>query len=157
MGLRAERAAGVVVALASVALVVSAFFPVLLPGTVLDLAARQSFSGACHQLADRSAHVSGHALALCHRCIGIVAGLGIGGVLVAFGLRFDPLRRAYWAFAVAPIAIHVALRWVLPITDLAELRVITGLAFGIFAGAAVAIAVAATSRSPGFARTETQP
>lgn len=156
MGGRAQRAMGVAVALAGAALVASAFFPVLFPGTVLELAARQSFSSGCHQIAERSAHFNGHALALCHRCIGIVAGIGAGGVLVALGLRIDPMRRALWVLAVAPIAIHVALRWILPATDLAELRVVTGLVFGTFAGAASATALAAIRRPRGFARPETQ-
>ncbi|MCC7541591.1 MAG: DUF2085 domain-containing protein [Deltaproteobacteria bacterium] len=143
MGLtsRNVRIAGLGIALAGVVLVVGAVLPAIYPDTLVELVLRPAFRG-CHQLADRSPHLEGHAFALCHRCFGIVAGVALGGLLAVLGLKIDPSRRWSWVAAASPIAVHVALRWIVPATDLAWLRVATGLVFGTFAGAAVAVALA---------------
>ena len=37
-----------------------------------------AFSRVCHQLADRSLHLAGHPIAVCHRCLGIYLGFWLG-------------------------------------------------------------------------------
>lgn len=36
------------------------------------------FHQVCHQMAERSFHVFGHPLAVCHRCFGLYLGFGVG-------------------------------------------------------------------------------
>ncbi len=135
-----------VAALAGAALVGAALVPVLAPSTIVAEAARRVLHAVCHQEPSRSFFIDGHQLGVCHRCIGIYVGLFFGALAAAGGLRASPGSRLGWALAAAPIAVHVALRYILPSTDLADVRVATGLWFGIYAGAAFAAALADVGR-----------
>lgn len=100
--------------------------------------ARLAFSPICHQEAARSPFFAGEQLAVCHRCSGIYAGLLAGALLALFGLFLDPENRKHWWWALAPMPVHVALRYLWPASDIAELRVITGLLFGAWGASVLA-------------------
>ncbi len=82
-------------------------------GGLLAPLAYELFSSVCHQFADRSFHLAGHPLAVCHRCFGFYVGFTLGLVVLPL-LR--PVRdwllahpRAILLF-LAPTAID----WLLP-------------------------------------------
>lgn len=71
------------------------------------------FAPVCHQIAERSFHLAGHALAVCHRCFGFYVGFTLGLAVLPSVRRFrdwllDRPRRIL--FFLAPTAID----WLLP-------------------------------------------
>ena len=71
------------------------------------------FAPLCHQIAERSFHLAGHPLAVCHRCFGFYVGFTLGLAVLPFVRRFrdwllDRPRRIL--FFLAPTAID----WLLP-------------------------------------------
>ncbi|MXX77249.1 MAG: DUF2085 domain-containing protein [Holophagales bacterium] len=71
------------------------------------------FAPVCHQIAERSFHLHGHPLAVCHRCFGFYVGFTLGLAVLPFVRRFrdwllDRPRRIL--FFLAPAAID----WLLP-------------------------------------------
>ena len=59
----------------------------------------------CHQLTERSFHLSGHKMGLCARCFGIFAGMSVFGVIsLILKRRFSLPLTAMFAF-VAPMAV----------------------------------------------------
>lgn len=135
----AARWCGLALGAVAALVVLLDLLPALLPGTPFDWAARLAFHGLCHQLPERSPSIDGHVLAVCHRCTGIYAGVWLGGVLAALGVRVPAERRAFWAAAVAPIALHVPASWIFPVLDIPALRVVSGLLTGAASGAALAL------------------
>ncbi len=122
--------------------------PIFAPGSVLAPIARITFHGLCHQSVARSFVVDGHAMAICHRCSGIYAGIALGALAVALGLRVRSSSLAGWAIAALALGGHVALGWIAPeLFDRALLRVASGVAFGAFAGAALATALSSLARA----------
>ena len=93
------------------------------------------FAPVCHQIAERSFHLAGHPLAVCHRCFGFYAGFTLGLVVLAL-LRpahdwlLDRPRRIL--FFLAPTAID----WLLPLNTPAS-RFITA----VLAAAPIAVLV----------------
>ena len=93
------------------------------------------FAPVCHQLAERSFHLAGHPLAVCHRCFGFYAGFTLGLIVLPL-LRpvrnwlLDKPRRIL--LFLAPTAID----WLLPINTPAS-RFVTAL----LAAAPIAILV----------------
>ena len=75
----------------SAALLAAAALPALASGPLAE-AVHAAFGGVCHQIADRSPHLAGEPLALCHRCTGMLAGLAAGAALAPLVLR--PISRA---------------------------------------------------------------
>lgn len=72
------------------------------------------FAPVCHQIAERSFHLDGHPLAVCHRCFGFYVGFTLGLAVLPFVHRFrdwllDRPRRIL--FFLAPTAID----WLLPV------------------------------------------
>lgn len=72
------------------------------------------FAPVCHQIAERSFHLAGHPLAVCHRCFGFYVGFTLGLAVLPFvrGFRdwlLDKPRRIL--FCLAPTAID----WLLPV------------------------------------------
>lgn len=64
------------------------FVPVETAGWIM-----KAFAPVCHQLADRSFHIDGVQLAVCHRCLGAYIGLLTGVVTFLFMGRWSiPLR-----------------------------------------------------------------
>ena len=84
----------------------------------------------CHQDPERSFHIFGEALGVCHRCSGI--GLGIGVGLVALKAPHSRLRLS-WRMLTSTIA---AASILLVVDVLGEsnstMRVLTGVLFGVF-------------------------
>ena len=101
---------------------------------------RHAFSAVCHQIPERSPHLAGAPVALCHRCSGILAGLvlGVGAspLLSAHLLGLvNRSRQGRWLLAaLAPTALDWASAalglW--PNTPVS--RVATGMIFGAAAG-----------------------
>jgi len=97
-----------------------------------------AFSGACHQIAERSPHLAGVQLAVCHRCYGIYLALPLASVAFLYLRRWDArLNR------LAPVLICVALMvpgvdWLGDVFGLwqntAPSRLLTGAFFGLVAG-----------------------
>ncbi len=124
------------------ALAVLAALPAVVGGT-LGAAIHHAFSVACHQIADRSPHIAGEPIALCHRCSGILAGLVLGIALVP--LASDALRnlanrgaQARWLLlAAVPTAVDWALGALGVWANTPGSRVLTGLVFGLAAGVMV--------------------
>ncbi len=85
-----------------------ALVPALAPGPLAD-ALRLAFHAVCHQMPERSFHLNGHALAVCHRCTGIYAGLLAGSLVFPWVARWDAglwrHARALIAFSLAPLAL----------------------------------------------------
>ncbi len=114
--------------------------PMLWPGTPVAMSARIVFAGLCHQEAARSFSIDGHAMAVCHRCAGIYAGLALGA-LAAFAIAADPRSLRVWALGGAPLALQVLLAWAWPALDLWWLRTATGLVAGGVGGLLLARAL----------------
>lgn len=49
----------------------------------------EAFAPVCHQLPERSMHMSGTALAVCDRCLGIYIGAGAGAVVARMAAGFE--------------------------------------------------------------------
>ncbi len=91
------------------------------------------FSSACHQIPERCFNLSGHTLAVCHRCFGIYLGLFIGSLVAfeKFSVQRSPLLLRMWVVAAGTPLIFDTL---LPFTGLwtngSLSRFLTGLIFG---------------------------
>jgi len=80
---------------------------------------------------------------VCHRCTGIYAGLALGGVAALLSPRVPFDRGAWWALALGPLTLQIALGLGVPALDRWWLRLGTGLTFGALTALAVAQAIAA--------------
>lgn len=72
----------------------------------------RAFAGLCHQQAERSFAVGGHALAVCARCVGIYGGFAACSLVypLARGLRGTEAPARKWlALAVLPTAVDFLL------------------------------------------------
>jgi uncharacterized membrane protein len=80
--------------------------------SVLALAIYRTFSGACHQIPERSFYLDGHPLAVCARCTGIYLGFAVAVLLYplvrSLGRTDAPARR-WLLIALAPTLIDFAL------------------------------------------------
>lgn len=145
-GARRRRVVGVGLAVATGALVAAAAAPWVGGWPELAAGARFALHGLCHQLPERSFGDGTHAMALCHRCTGIYAGVGLGGLAAALGLRADPRAPRVWALVAGVMAVQVGAGWVVDAADQWSLRLITGLLLGAWGGVALANAFDPTSR-----------
>lgn len=112
-------------------------------------AVHRAYAWLCHQLPDRSPHVHGVPLALCHRCFGIAGGLLAGVALapVLFGVapRLEEMARRRIGPLLAVAFLPLAVDWVLGAlgvwanTPLS--RTLTGAVFGLAAGVVLALGV----------------
>ena len=117
-----------------------------------------AFAPACHQLPARSPHLGGVQLAVCHRCLGVYAGLAVG-VVAFLGLRrWDAWLHRHAAgvlgAALAPAAVDWLAPWAsvlapaLALTNTPLSRSLTGAVLGLALGYFAARAGAhATARS----------
>ena len=97
----------------------------------------RAFAGFCHQQAERSFSLDGHALAVCARCTGIYAGFAACALLypLARGLRrVDAPARRWLLLALLPTALDFALNFVGLWSNTHASRALTGAIAG--AGAA---------------------
>lgn len=114
----------------------------------------QGFSWACHQLPERSFHVDGVQLAVCHRCYGIYWGLPVA-VMAFLGLsRWDHYINPRAKYILAGSALPPAIDWLGGVLGLwvntPETRVITGAVFGLVVGYFLARAFVAAFVRPTF-------
>ncbi len=97
-----------------------------------------AFSGACHQIPERSPHFLGVALAVCHRCYGAYLALPLAALVFRFAGRWDGRvnRRAPILLTLAVAAPGVDwLGDVIHIWSNTPLsRMLTGAVFGLTAG-----------------------
>jgi uncharacterized membrane protein len=106
------------------------------------------FSGVCHQLPDRSPHIDGVALAVCHRCYGIYWGLflAVAGFLAMY--RWDAFLYRRAPVVLAASLVPLSIDWLGDAlgfwTNTPHSRLLTGLVFGIVAGYFVARGVIET-------------
>lgn len=117
-------------------------------------AVRHAFAGVCHQMPDRSPHVHGVSLALCHRCLGVVAGLALGvlvGPLLPSGL-FGRLAGARPLLVLGVAAVPTSVDWLLGVAGVwantGASRLASGALFGVAAGLLIAVAFCAPRRVP---------
>ncbi len=112
-------------------------------GEQVRIALMLGFDPLCHQIAERSPHVDGVQLAVCHRCYGILVGLAIGPI-AALIIRGRVNRHA--SLLIVASLVPLALDWGLGIVGIwantAESRLITGAIFGVAAGILVTRAMA---------------
>ena len=102
----------------------------------------------CHQLPERSFAVGGVPVALCHRCLGIVAGFVAGAALVPllgpWRARVERAERAALALALALAAAD----WLLGVAGLWANTPATRVGTGLLVGAAVGYLIARTASAP---------
>lgn len=103
----------------------------------------KAFAPVCHQLADRSFHVDGVQLAVCHRCLGAYVGLLAGALLFLITARESKSLRPITLLLLA--ALPGVVDWsgdVLGLwTNTPLSRVLTGAFFGLLAGTILGSAV----------------
>lgn len=121
---------------------IGAFLPPLVDGGA-RVVARQAFALACHQLPARSFAIGGVPLAVCHRCLGIYAGLLAGTLtwpLLGARLRGWVGQRA-GAMLLAAGA-PAALDWALGVAGLWANTAFTQTGTGALLGAAMGLVFA---------------
>lgn len=95
----------------------------------------EAFAPVCHQIAERSFHLAGHPLAVCHRCFGFYAGFTLGLIVLPL---FRPTRD--WLLEkprrILLFLTPTAIDWLLPINTPAS-RFVTA----VLAAAPIAILV----------------
>ncbi|MGB3543148.1 DUF2085 domain-containing protein [Rubrivirga sp.] len=130
---------------ATALVIVAAALPPVLDDPASGLL-HHAFSSICHQLPERSIHVDGRAVALCHRCTGMLLGLW-AGLFSAIGLRpigsagrsaLEDVRSSRQGLWLVVFLVPTAIDWALgaggvwantPIS-----RMLTGAVFGAAAG-----------------------
>ncbi len=124
---------------ATLALAALAVAPPVIGGAAGDVV-HHAFSVACHQMAERSPHLAGGPIALCHRCFGILTGLVVGVAAVpalAAGWRQRVASGAQAGWLVAAV-VPTAVDWLLGATGVwantPASRLLTGALFGLAAG-----------------------
>ena len=92
------------------------------------------FSYVCHQIPERSLHISGHQMAVCSRCFGVYFGLFAGILIYPLWRRIDdiePIPRIWLFLSLVPITID----WLLTIFGIWEnthlSRLVTGFILGV--------------------------
>ena len=103
----------------------------------------QAFAPVCHQLAERSFHVDGVQLAVCHRCLGAYVGLLVGVLLFLVPAWESKSLRPLVLLVIA--ALPGVVDWSGDVVGLwvntPMSRVLTGAFFGIPAGTILGSAV----------------
>ena len=119
----------------------------------LGAAVHGGFAWLCHQLPARSPHTHGVPWALCHRCLGILAGVGLGLAMApALPARavaaVDRLRPGCLiVVALVPLAVDWSLMALGLWTNTPASRVATGVVFGLAAGVVLALALRQPARA----------
>lgn len=133
-------------------LAVLAVLPPLVGGTV-GAGLHAAFSAVCHQIPDRSPHLHGDPIALCHRCFGILTGLLVGlAVVPALGQavvsRMTHSAQPMWlVVAVIPTALDWGLGALGLLANTPASRLLTGAVFGLVAGAILGANLVASPRA----------
>ena len=72
----------------------------------------KAFSFVCHQIPERSFHLSGHQFGVCSRCTGLYTGFAVAALIYPLArslTRTDTPSRVWLILAAAPLAIDFAL------------------------------------------------
>ena len=72
----------------------------------------QAFSFVCHQIPERSFHLSGHQFGVCSRCTGLYTGFAVAALIYPFARslkRTDTPARVWLILAALPLGIDFAL------------------------------------------------
>ena len=133
------------------ALLALAAVPALADGPLAD-AVHRGFAGVCHQMPSRSPHLAAGPMALCHRCVGMLAGLVLGVILAPAAVR--PLARAarqrlarvprrhraalVLSLAAVPTTVDWALGALGLVANTPASRTLTGAVLGLAAGLVIA-------------------
>ena len=111
----------------------------------------QGFSAVCHQLPARSPHVHGTPLAVCHRCLGIYAGLAAGGLLMPIIPSWAQTIHSYARYILIGALTPLAFDWLVDAvglwTNTPVSRMLTGSLVGLVAGVLIASSLVRTQRS----------
>ena len=135
--------------------VVAAALPPVLEDPASGLL-HNAFSSICHQLPERSIHIGGDSVALCHRCTGILLGLW-AGLLGAIGLwtALEAVRSSRQGLWLAVCLVPTAVDWALGASGVwantPTSRMLTGAVFGIAAGLILAANLLAPRPRPNLA------
>lgn len=119
------------------AVLIAVFLPPFLSETAAGLI-RGAFSTLCHQLPDRTMMIGGQTLAVCHRCVGIYAGIVAAAILFPLLVRWNE-ELVRFAGPIILIALLVpGVDWLGEVVGLwhnsPASRTITGFVFGFPAG-----------------------
>ena len=132
-------------------LVLLATLPPFLPEP-WRLALMDAFAPVCHQIPDRSPHIDGVALAVCHRCYGVYLGLPLAALAFLLFSRLM-VSKKYLRIALFASLALLALDWGAPLLGIwhntAGTRMITGLMFGGVAGWYLVSVLELGVRNPG--------
>ena len=97
-----------------------------------------AFSGACHQIPERSPHLLGVALAVCHRCYGAYLALPLAALVFRWAGRWDARLNQLAPILLTIGVIVPGVDWfgdVLGVwTNTPVSRMLTGAVFGLAAG-----------------------
>lgn len=126
--------------------VVSAWVFLILAAPVFAASGLEGFSGPlygffsylCHQIPERSFHLSGHALAVCSRCFGVYFGLVAGFAAYPFFRpveETEPLARFWLFLSLVPISVD----WSLGVFGIWENTHLTRSVTGAILGAMCAV------------------
>ena len=135
------------------ALLVLAASPGVLPPETAR-AVHGGFGWLCHQIPERSPHLGGVPWALCHRCVGILAGV-LAGLAGAPGLSARALAALAHlrpgrvvVLALVPLAVDWSLGAFGVWANTPVSRLATGAVFGTAAGLVLALALRPTVSAP---------
>ncbi len=96
-----------------------------------------SFSTICHQIPERSPHINGVALGVCHRCYGVYLGLPVAALGFLFFSRLNIGSTMLRLLLFGSLGL-LAIDWGAPLLNLwhntPTTRMATGLLFGLTAG-----------------------
>lgn len=96
------------------------------------------FSGVCHQIAERSPHLGGVQLAVCHRCYGIYVALPIAALSFPILRRMDTILNRFAPVLICLAVLVPGVDWMGDVVGLwsntAISRLVTGAFFGIISG-----------------------
>ena len=144
---------GWTVALAGVAgLAVLAVLPPIIGGEA-GAVLHHAFAAVCHQIPERTPHLAGGPIALCHRCSGILAGLlvGVAAAPSLGGTMVEGIVRSRQGLALVLSGLPTAIDWALGATGVWAntplSRMLTGAMFGIAAGLILGANLLAVPRS----------
>ena len=97
-----------------------------------------AFSGACHQLADRSPHLLGVSFAVCHRCYGLYLALPLAALVFRWSGRWDAQLNRLAPILLLLAVIVPGVDWLGDVlgawTNTPVSRMLTGAVFGLTAG-----------------------
>ena len=111
-----------------------------------QVAIMQIFDPLCHQITERSPHISGTQLAVCHRCYGLLIGLAVGPLFMLLLRRWSGgSARILMAVSFLPLSLDWGLDVLGLWTNSAVSRMATGGVFGLMASVLVARGMALRS------------